>query len=80
MLNLPNWWFLAAYLIAGAWILFWECVAAWIDRDPGDTVTELTRGLAASPVGFYVVAFLLAWLADHFLLHDTIYRFLWRLR
>jgi hypothetical protein len=84
MLNLPNWWFLAAYLIAGAWLLLWECVAAWIDRDPGDTVTELTRGLASSSPGFYLVAFgllfLFGWLSDHFLLHDTIYRFLWRLR
>ena len=83
MLNLPNWFYVACYLGGVALILLAECVAAWIDRDHGDTVTELTRHLASSSPGFYLVAFgllfLFGWLSDHFLLHDTIYRFLWRL-
>lgn len=78
-MNIPNWVFLTAYLTGAAWLLTWEVIAVWFDKERGDTITEFTRALAQSPPAWYALAALLFWFIDHFLLHDAIFRFLWNL-
>jgi hypothetical protein len=81
-MDLPRWFYALCYLVGGIIILAPECIAAWIDKDEGDTITEFVRAFIDASPAWYFVAFLIVWIGDHFLLNDAIYhaiRKLWRL-
>jgi len=66
-MSLPNWAFLVAYIVGGVWLLTWECLAAWADKEKGDTISEFTwQAISFKPLAFVLAGFL-AWLVIHLL-------------
>lgn len=67
--DLPRWYFVLMYSVAAVSFTHAEVIAAWFDRDSGDTLTEMVRPtIQSNAVGWVLAGLFLTWLLLHFVL------------
>lgn len=64
-----NWVYLAAYTAGLLWLAAWECLAVWVDRGRGDTMTEFVRPFVLNPrtLQWWCLMALMLWATYHLL-------------